>query len=100
MSAKETYVPPLPLGATALGEPWPPQQPVSIALCLLSSLSRLIVGFQNKLFLWCGVVSPTHNPQTGGPGYPFLPGSSPLTCLAWEALPVAYATASIALSFI
>ena len=27
----------------------------------------------------------------------FLPGSSPLTCLAWEALPVAYATASIAL---
>jgi hypothetical protein len=26
-----------------------------------------------------------------------LSGSSPLTCLAWEALPVAYATASIAL---
>jgi hypothetical protein len=25
-----------------------------------------------------------------------LSGSSPLTCLAWEALPVAYATASIA----
>jgi hypothetical protein len=27
-----------------------------------------------------------------------LSGSSPLTCLAWEALPVAYATASIALT--
>jgi hypothetical protein len=26
-----------------------------------------------------------------------LSGSSPLTCRAWEALPVAYATASIAL---
>jgi hypothetical protein len=26
-----------------------------------------------------------------------LSGSSPLTCLAWVALPVAYATASIAL---
>jgi hypothetical protein len=26
-----------------------------------------------------------------------LSGSSPLTCLAWEALPVAYDTASIAL---
>jgi hypothetical protein len=25
-----------------------------------------------------------------------LSGSSPLTCLAWEALPVAYATSSIA----
>jgi hypothetical protein len=37
------------------------------------------------------------NPQPGGPGYPFLSGSSPLTCLAGEALPVVYATASIAL---
>jgi hypothetical protein len=37
------------------------------------------------------------NPQPGEPGYPFLSGSSPLTCLAWEALPVAYAAASIAL---
>jgi hypothetical protein len=48
-------------------------------------------------FLLCGVVSPTPNPKPGGPGYPFLSGSSPLTCLAWEALPVAHATASIAL---
>jgi hypothetical protein len=32
-----------------------------------------------------------------GQGTPFRPWSLPLTCLAWEALPVAYATASIAL---
>jgi hypothetical protein len=47
--------------------------------------------------LLCGVVSLTPNTQPGGQGYPFLSGSSPLTCLVWEALPVAYATASIAL---
>jgi hypothetical protein len=35
------------------------------------------------------VVSPTPNPQPGGPGYPFLSGSSPLTCPAREPLPVA-----------
>ena len=52
-------------------------------------LPRLIVGFRNKLFFRCEVVSPTPNPQPGGPGYPFSSGSSPLTCLAWEALPVA-----------
>jgi hypothetical protein len=40
------------------------------------------------------------NPQPGGPGYRFLSGSSPLTCLAWEALPVAYTTASIALGIL
>jgi hypothetical protein len=53
--------------------------------------------FRNNKFLLCGVVSPTPNPQPVGPGYPFLSGSSPLTCLTWEARPVAYATASIAL---
>jgi hypothetical protein len=31
----------LPLNATALGEPWPPQQPVSTALYLSSSLSTV-----------------------------------------------------------
>ena len=40
-------------------------------------------------FLLGGVVSPTPNPQPGGPVYLFLSGSSPLTCLAWQALPVA-----------
>ena len=41
------------------------------------------------IFLWGGVVSPIPNPQQGGPIYPFLFGSSPLTCLAWEALTAA-----------
>jgi hypothetical protein len=41
-----------PLGATALGEPWPPQQPVSIALCLPSSLSTAFdfQAFRRHLF--------------------------------------------------
>jgi len=54
-------------------------------------------GFVTIFFLRVEVVSLTPNPQSGGPGYPFLSGSSPLTCLAMEALPVAYATANIAL---
>ena len=144
------------LGATALGEPWPPQQSASISPYLASSPStalsslpsgllphrpsisnevflfffpgiNIVLTFQvaiakpdfqtpfinvcfssfrgwllgfETLFLRCGVVSPTPTPQPGGPGYPFSSGSSPLTCLAWEALPVAYAIASIALGFI
>jgi hypothetical protein len=60
----------------------------------------LLLRSRNNIFLWGGVVSLTPNPQPGGPGYPFLSGPSPLTCLAWEALPVAYATASIALGII
>jgi hypothetical protein len=70
------------IGSTALGGP----------------LSPLEVSLQ--YFFTGGVVNLTPNPQPGGPGYPFLSGSSPLTCLAWEALPVAYATASIALGII
>jgi hypothetical protein len=62
----------------------------------LSSFS-FFSTFVTISFLLCGVVSPTPNPQPGEPGYPFLSGSSPLTCLAWEVLPVAYATTSIAL---
>jgi hypothetical protein len=60
----------------------------------------LQLRFPNNTFLRGGVVSLTPNPQPGGPGYPFLSGSSPLTCLAREALPVAYTTASIALGFV
>jgi hypothetical protein len=63
----------------------------------LSSLALssfiLCSTFVTTNFLLCGFVSSKPNPQTGGPGYPFLSGSSPLTYLAWEA----YATASIAL---
>jgi len=67
----------------------------------LLNLSNLFLcsTFVTIIFLLCGVVNPTPNPQPGWPGYPFLSGSSPLTYLAWEALAVAYATASIALRF-
>ena len=54
----------------------------------------------HNIFVRGEVLSLTPNPQPGGPGYPFLSGSSPLTCLAWEALPVAYANTSIALGII
>jgi hypothetical protein len=47
--------------------------------------------FRNN-FLRGEVVSLTPNSQPKGPGYPFLYGSSPLTSLAWQALPVVYAT--------
>jgi hypothetical protein len=40
------------------------------------------------------------NPQPGGPGYPLLSGPSPSTCPASVALPVASATAGIALRII
>jgi hypothetical protein len=60
----------------------------------------ILLRFRYNIFLRGGVVNLTPNPQPGGPGYPFLSGSSPLTCLAWEALPVAHATASIALEII
>jgi hypothetical protein len=39
--------------------------------------------------LWGESVSLTPNPQPGGPGYPFLSGSSPMTYLARDAIPVA-----------
>jgi hypothetical protein len=50
--------------------------------------------FHNNKFFTVWGCYPHAKPQPGGPGYPFLSGSSPLTCLAWDALPVAYATAS------
>ena len=39
----------LPLSATALGEPWPPQQPFSIALCLSFSLSTTLSSLLSSL---------------------------------------------------
>jgi len=62
----------------------------------------LRLRFHNNIFFFLQgeVVSLMPNPQPGGPEYPFLSGSSPLTCLAWEALPVAYAITSIALGII
>jgi len=47
-----------------------------------------------------GVVSLTPNPQPRGPGYPISSGPSPSTCPARVALPVANATAGIALRII
>jgi hypothetical protein len=46
-------------------------------------------GSQQIYFLRGEVFSLTPNHQPGGPGYPFLSGSSPLTCLAREAIPIA-----------
>jgi hypothetical protein len=51
-------------------------------------------------FYCVGMLAPRQTPNLEDQGIPFLSGSSPLTCLAWEALPVAYATASIALRII
>jgi hypothetical protein len=93
------------IGTTARRGLWPVEQDPSIFSYLSPTLSIIIKSiqlfpffdFRNNKFLLCGVVSPTPNPKPGGPGYPFLSESPPLTCLAWEALPVAYATASIAL---
>ena len=66
---------------------------------LASSVCVFFFRFHN--FFLCGeVVSLMPNPQPEGPGYPCLSWSSPLTCLAQEALPVAYATTSIALRII
>jgi hypothetical protein len=57
-----------------------------------------LLNFRNNTFFYCvGVLNPTPNSQPGGPVYTLLSGSSPLTCLVWEAPPVAYATASITL---
>jgi len=72
----------LPDGATARGGPWP------------------LLGFRNNYFLQGEVVSLTPNPLPGGPGYPLLSGPSPSTCPARVALPVADATAGIALRVI
>jgi hypothetical protein len=58
---------------------------------LFLSLSQACheVSKQYDTFLRGEVVSPTPNPQPGGPGYFFFSGSSLLTCLALETLPVA-----------
>jgi hypothetical protein len=87
---------------------WPVEQDPSIFPYPSLTLSIIVKSIQLFLFstsvtisfLLCGVVSPKLNPQPGGPGYPFLSGSSPLNCQAWGALPVAYATASIALGIV
>ena len=49
--------------------------------CQISEASQQIY------FLWGDIFSLTPNPQHGGPGYPFLPGSPPVTRLARDAIP-------------
>ena len=66
----------------------------SVAASAAGALEPLVgLGFFFGRFcnnvLWGRVLCPTPNPQPGGPGYPFVSGSSPLTCLAQVALPVA-----------
>ena len=81
---------------------------VAIVIPVSKLLSSTSVSHPSEAVCWVSEqiifmvwgCSPTPNPQPGGPGYPFSSGSSPLTYLAWEALPVAYATASIALGLI
>src|SRR5215469_3795451 len=69
------------------------------SLCVFVSIG-LLLGFVTSLFSQGEVVSLTPNPQSGGPGYPLLSGPSPSTCPAKVALPVANATADIALRII
>ena len=46
--------------------------------------SEASLRFSEHRFFFSGWVrTPTPNPQPGGPGCPFLSGSSPLTCPAW-----------------
>jgi hypothetical protein len=46
-------------------------------------------SFSTEHFLWVGVFNPKPNrPNLEDQGIPFLSGSSPLTCLPWETLPV------------
>ena len=73
------------------------------SLCLsrvFITFRGLLLGFVTIIFLQGEVVGLTHNPQPGGPGYSLLSGSSPSTCPARVALPVADATAGIALRII
>jgi hypothetical protein len=54
------------------------------------SVRSLILEVSQQIYVLRGeIVSLTPNPQPRGPGYPFLSGPSPLTCLARDAIPVA-----------
>ena len=56
---------------------------------------KLWLKFRNKYDSRGGVVILTPNPKPEAPRCPFLSGSSPLTCMAWDDLPSSNATASI-----
>jgi hypothetical protein len=71
-----------PLPGLGLPQSVPPLVPVfSSSPSVYWTLPRRLRGFRNVTFFFRdGVVSPTPNPQPGGPGCPFSSGSSPLTC--------------------
>jgi hypothetical protein len=78
-------------GATVHDEPWPLLRLVSIGpgpetfvLYVSVWLQSLKVSQQLKLFYRVGPSTPRPTPNLEGPGYPFLSGSSRLTCLTWE----------------
>ena len=55
-------------------------------ICVVSIWFPTLEVSQQIYVLRGETVSLTPNPQPGGPGYPFLSGSSPLTCLAHDAI--------------
>ena len=59
--------------------------PPSPSIFPLIPIPSLWLKFRNKYVLRDDVVSSTPHPQPGRPGCPFVSGSSPLTCLEWEA---------------
>jgi len=65
--------------------------------CGLWPVEQYCSTFVTISFYCVELLAPRQTPNLEDQGIPFLSGSSPLICLAWEALPVAYATASIAL---
>jgi len=69
---------------------FPLVNPCSCCLVFVVSVRFPILQVSQQIYvLRCETVSLTTNPQPGGPGYPFLSGSSPLTCLARDAIPIA-----------
>jgi hypothetical protein len=62
--------------------------PYSQIVFCLSVPSEASLRFLDINFYGVKLVVLMPNLQPGGPGYPFSCGSSPLTCPAWETLPV------------
>jgi hypothetical protein len=69
---------------------FPHFNPCSCCVVFVVSVRFPIVEVSQQLYVLRGeTVSLTPIPQHGGPAYPFLSGSSPLTCLARDAISLA-----------
>ena len=69
---------------------FPLVNPCSCCVVFVVSVQFPILEVSRQIQVLRGeTVSLTPNPQPGGPGYPFLSRSSPLTCLAHDIIPVA-----------